>query len=113
MTKRRIALIQLWRSIDLLENHQDPICALTLAGAAEEILGKMAAKKGHCTALEEETIWWEQMADVLKCPRPSQEKVRKSLNRIRNELKHNYNGRNARVPAEFVFEAESMILRAL
>jgi hypothetical protein len=46
VTKRRIALIQLWRSIDLLENHNDPVCALTLAGAAEEILGKMAAKKG-------------------------------------------------------------------
>ena len=56
VTKRRIALIQLWRSIDLLENHNDPVWALTLAGAAEEILGKMAAKKGHSTALEDDTI---------------------------------------------------------
>jgi hypothetical protein len=113
VTKRRIALIQLWRSIDLLENHNDPVCALTLAGAAEEILGKMAAKKGHSTALEDDTIWWGQMADYLKRPRPSREKVHKSLNRVRNELKHNDGGRNVRIQAEFVFEAEEMILRAL
>jgi hypothetical protein len=113
VTKRRIALIQLWRSIDLLENHGDPVCALTLAGSAEEILGKMAAKKGHSTALEDDTIWWGQMADFLKRPRPSQEKVRKALNRIRSELKHNESGRNVQIQAKFVFEAEEMILRAL
>jgi hypothetical protein len=110
-TKRRIALIQLWRSISLLEH--DPICALTLAAAAEEILGKMAATKGRCTALEEDTIWLQQIADYLKRPRPSREKVHKSLNRVRNELKHNDGGSNVRIQADFVFEAEDMILRAL
>jgi hypothetical protein len=97
----------------LLENHHDPVCALTLAAAAEEILGKMAAKKGHCTALEEDALWFQGMADYLKQQRPSQEKVFKSLNRVRNELKHNDKGRNTRVQADFVFEAENMILRAL
>jgi hypothetical protein len=45
-TKRRIALIQLEQSLNLLEA-DDPVSALTLAGAAEEVLGHVAFRKGR------------------------------------------------------------------
>jgi len=40
LTKRRIALIQMEQSLNMLEAG-DPVSALTLAGAAEEILGSI------------------------------------------------------------------------
>jgi hypothetical protein len=51
-TKRRLAITQMRRVILLLEEG-DFICALTLAGAAEEILGRMIARKGRSTAMED------------------------------------------------------------
>ena len=45
LTKRRIALVQMEQSLNLLAAG-DPVSALTLAGAAEEILGRIAARKG-------------------------------------------------------------------
>jgi hypothetical protein len=44
LTKRRIALVQLKQSLRLL--HSDPVSALTLAGATEEVLGCFARRKG-------------------------------------------------------------------
>jgi hypothetical protein len=62
LTKRRIGLIQLCRSADLLTNHNDPVSALTLAGAAEELFGKIAAKRGHYTSLEDNGEWLRGLA---------------------------------------------------
>jgi hypothetical protein len=50
ITKRKIAETQLIRAVLLLDDCADNISALTLAGAAEEILGKMIQKKGGSTA---------------------------------------------------------------
>ena len=46
LSKRRICLIQLEQSLRLLEEG-DPVSALTLAGAVEEILGCIAKRNGH------------------------------------------------------------------
>ena len=88
---------------------------LALAGAAEEILGKMAKAKGRRTALDEDTMFWEGFATLYNKPAPTLKfkKVAAVSNKLRNELKPNDDGRNSRLQADFVFQAEDMILRAL
>ena len=49
----QVAEWQLFRAIDIFCFHRDPICAITLAGAAEEILGDMLKQRSHVTALDE------------------------------------------------------------
>jgi hypothetical protein len=56
LTKRRIALIQMEQSLNMLEAG-DPVSALTLAGAAEEILGRAAARKGKEPRVEYFAEW--------------------------------------------------------
>jgi len=113
LTKRRIALLQLERSVELLEKHNDPVCALTLAAAAEEILGKIAAAKGHVPQIENWAEYLGGIYDFHGKPRPSKKELVGVHNRVRNELKHNDGGKNGRVVAEFKFEAEEMLLRAI
>jgi hypothetical protein len=113
LTKRRIALLQIERSVDLLTNHNDPVCALTLAGAAEEILGRIAAARGHVPVVEDGTEYLGSVYDYIGKPRPPKKKLIEAHNRIRNALKHNDDGKNVRVAADFLFEAEEMLLRAI
>jgi hypothetical protein len=113
LTKRRIALLQLERSVELLEDCNDPVCALTLAAAAEEIVGKIAVAKGHAAMVEN---WAEHLGgwyDYFGKPRPPKKQLVGTHNRVRNELKHNDNGRNIHVAADFEYWAEDMLLRAI
>jgi hypothetical protein len=112
LTKRRIALIQLEQSLNLLEAG-DPVSALTLAGAAEEILGRMASRRGHAPRVECDAEWLGSVYDWAKKPRPSKKKLISVLNATRNHLKHQDDGRNIRVEADFKFDAEDMILRCM
>jgi hypothetical protein len=49
--KRDLALRQLRRAVQLF-NQSDFVCAATLAGAAEEILGRIAQKRTGTNALD-------------------------------------------------------------
>ncbi len=123
--KRQIAEIQLHRAVMLLDSidkDYDPVSALTLAGAAEEILGKMVAKEGMVNAFDEaalaaKELWKEAIsldsANAANIQLPSDEELRVGLNRVRNELKHNNLGTNSKVEAYFWYEAEEMVKRAL
>lgn len=53
MTKFKVAEIQLVKAIELF-CAQEPIPAITLAGAAEEMFGKLVKDGGANNALEEE-----------------------------------------------------------
>lgn len=111
-TKRRLALIQMEQSLNLLEAG-DPISALTLAGAAEEILGRMVAKKGKKPRVESLADWIGTIYDWAGKKRPSKKKIIAIENRIRNELKHQNDGRNITVEADFNFHCEEMLLRCM
>jgi len=116
-TKRRLAITQMRRAILLLEEG-DFICALTLAGAAEEILGKMVARKRESTAMEDFAVRDRQLWEwaSTKEPRlkiPTQADFRRGLNRLRNEFKHNEAGKNSRVLGLFEYEAEEMLFRCI
>jgi hypothetical protein len=112
LSKRRICLIQLEQGLRLLAEG-DCVSALTLAGAAEEILGCMAKRKGHEPRVFSEADYLASMADLFDKPRPPRKQVVASLNKRRNELKHQNDGRNVRVTADWQFEAESMLLRCM
>jgi len=113
LTKRRLALIQLERAVKLLEDDVDPVCALTLAAAAEEILGQIAKHKSGRNALEDSADYLATVYDWAKVPRPSRKTLFHRHNRLRNELKHNDKGKNSWVQADYQFEAEEFLLRAV
>ena len=54
-TKQEVAIHQLERAIDLFIQEEDIICATTLAGASEEIFGKLLEKNGGQSWLKEHT----------------------------------------------------------
>jgi hypothetical protein len=119
-SKRRIAEIQIYRAIKVLEDDADPISALTLAGAAEEILGKTLRENGRRCAFDHAVNFGEQMWDFLqevarrkgiRVTRPSDSEVKSRINKVRNELKHKCDGRP--VEAYDIWEAEDMIIRAI
>jgi hypothetical protein len=112
MTKRRIALIQMERSLECLEAG-DPVSALTLAGAAEEILGRFAAAEGRRPAVEHLADALGSLYDWIDKPRPQKKKLIALENTPRNEIKHQNDGRNVTVQEDFVFEAERMLLRCM
>lgn len=122
ITKRKIAEIQLLRAVILLEDENDAISALTLAGAAEEILGKMAQQKGHSTAFDDWAVYHRSFWDYAvkraneegrTITAPDDKTLKRKINSTRNELKHNDRGKNVRVEAMFNYDAEDMLLRAL
>jgi hypothetical protein len=113
LSKRRIASIQIERAVQLLAEFNDPVCALTLASAAEEILGKMTLRKGEIPQVENLAEFLGQFYDLAGKPRPSKKELIRAHNRTRNELKHNDGGKNVRVVADFQFEAEEMLVRAI
>ncbi len=112
VTKRRIALIQMERSLSCLEEG-DPISSLTLAGASEEVLARIATRKGKTPRVEHLAEWRGTLYDLIDKPRPSRRKLISLENEPRNELKHQDDGRNVTVKEDFVFEAESMLLRCM
>lgn len=110
ITKVEIALKQLETAIDLFLQKQDYICAITLVGAAEEILGKLATRTGKISA-------HKTLSDSLlkKCNLSITEKELndKYLNFARNTLKHLNCNIGYKIELEADTEAISMILRTI
>ena len=113
LPKTEIAEIQLKRAISLYCEGSDLVCAITLAGAAEEILGDLLLHQGCSTALEEtaqnsESMFRYAYPDDPLPPR----KVWFALgNDPRNELKHLRDGKP--LTCDWEDEAQSMINRAI
>ncbi len=100
------------QSLNLLEGG-DPVSALTLAGAAVEILGKIAARKGATPRVEYLASYTASLYEWARKPTPPRKRLIALENRARNELKHQDDGRNVRVDIDFEHEAESMLLRCM
>jgi hypothetical protein len=110
--KRDLAIKQLRRAVQLF-NQGDFVCAATLAGAAEEVLGRIARKRTGKTALDGDAHFWSQLAGIVGKPPPDRKKVVEAHNRLRNQLKHNDSGDNDWVTADFEFESQGLIDRAI
>jgi hypothetical protein len=112
MEKKDIALVQLRRAIQLLREG-DLVCCATLAGAAEEILGRIAKARSGTNALEGNVEFLGQVAEHFQRPRPAAHRVIQRDNQHRNELKHNDDGENRWYAADYEFEAQELIDRAI
>lgn len=110
LTKFEVAEKQLAKAIELFRAHE-PLPAITLAGAAEEILGKLVKDGGGVNALEEEV---KDRCDLYQTVfgHPGDPKTFAELmNNPRNELKHRMSGNPLELNLEE--EAVNLIQRAI
>jgi hypothetical protein len=113
-SKLDIAVMQLERSIDLyLQGRtQDMVCSITLAGAAEEILGRLVEGGGGSSAFHD-TI--ELLCGMQEAAWPDSKVDPKAYialkTKARNDLKHITDG--APLAANLEREAVSIIRRAI
>lgn len=109
LTKQELAKIQLDRAIKLLFDENDYISAITLAGAAEEILGKLLNERGDTSALED--IVSMSMAHAQLCGDDVDKRgVVTVANWYRDRCKHLSDNQPVYFSANF--EAASLIDRA-
>lgn len=111
LTNIEIAGVQLERALKLFLEEKDYISSLTLAGASEEILGKVLKGAGEKSALEEDVDESERMAHEIGVEPSSASDARYLLNYFRNKLKHI----NLEEPLHFSanYYAAEMISRAV
>jgi hypothetical protein len=112
MEKKDIALQQLIDSANLY-NKGRYCSALTLAGAAEEILGKIAKKRTGKNQLEYEIEYLKSVYRYFKKPIPSDGELINRINKTKNELKHNDIGENLWVESDFENECVLLFVRAV
>ena len=110
LTKYEIAEAQITRALELYMSSDDLISAITLAGAAEEILGKLVIANGGESALEEKVKQLCRMHEFAFSETPNPKDYVNIRNRTRNELKHIGDGEEIEVDLER--EAVNMIRRA-
>jgi hypothetical protein len=111
-TKSEIALVQLRKAIQLF-NKKEYICSITLAGAAEEILGMLARKRYGYNSLDGDKNFFDGLAEMLHKNKLSNDDINKVINRIKNELKHHNSDLDHIVEGDFEFEAQNFIDKAI
>ncbi|MBS1599524.1 MAG: hypothetical protein JST75_14960 [Bacteroidetes bacterium] len=111
-TMIRLALIQLYSAV---EHYCDGnfVSAITLAGAAEEILGAIGEKRKNISTVLMNKLFDDKLAKSNKRSQKSKSKIAQEIYPIKNLLKHNDNGINRIMKADFKFEAESLIVGAV
>ena len=88
VTPLKVAVSQLRLAITLFLEEREYIAVITLAGAAEEILGKLAASAGHTPALARSVGSVRHLHLKLWGADPGAKAVMALRNKTRNELKH-------------------------
>lgn len=112
MEKRDIALTQL-RAAAKCYNSEDYVSCVTLAGAAEEILGQIAKKRTGINQLDNETNYLIGVYQTLTGQVLSDKDARQRINKTKNELKHNDNGENSWRNTDFENEAALLFVKAV
>lgn len=112
MEKKDIALKQL-RAAAKLYKEGDYISSITLAGAAEEILGRIAEKRTGSKSLENEILYLNGLGEFLGKGKIEKKKIINVINKTKNELKHNDSGVNNWVDADFENEAVLLFVKAV
>lgn len=114
-----IAQSQLFHAVDLFLNGEELVCAITLAGAAEEILGKMVEAQRQSHALSQSI---ERLTDMITIAQmnklipndivpPKRKEFVTVLNATRDACKHYRDG--APLMTNLNQEAYSLIRRAI
>jgi len=115
--KRDVALVQLRQAIQLYDD-EDFICSLTLAGAAEEILGKIAKARSGENALQQDVDFVNEIVESaqnagLTAAAATPKELISRRNRLRNEAKHAKEEPSGSVSGDFEVAADEMIDRTL
>jgi hypothetical protein len=110
ITKLNVAINQLQMAIDMFLENKDLFCIITLAGAAEEILGHYATRANKktmmdllCTSLNNSQ--WKNVsgrAEILKL-----------LNKPKNSLKHFCSSKTETIEINPEEAALAMLIRAI
>ena len=100
LSKLEIAKRHLDRAVLLFLDEKDFVCAITLAGAAEEVFAQLLLLEGGKTSADE---WIDTTLAVgnIENTRANRQEIRGMLNWHRNELKH-HGGREGDEPEDEV-----------
>ena len=112
MEKKDIALNQL-RAAAKLYKSKDYISSITLSGAAEEILGRIAKKRINSNQLERDIEYLKSIYNYFSGQKPSNKTLKENINKVKNELKHNDSGKNEWVQADFENEAAMLFVKGV
>lgn len=110
MTKQELALSQLNVAVRLYLQDEEYPAAITLAGAAEEILGKLAMSMGHVPSFKRKVRDLCEMFQAIWGREANEKDFADLRNRARNELKHIGNGDP--ITLDFEREAVALLTRA-
>lgn len=111
LTKLDIAEQQLLHAIELFCSGERIISAITLAGAAEEILGKLVAGTGQTNSMESEVSDQCELFESVFGRAGDPKTFRELENNARNELKHLRSGVDVEIDLEQ--EAVNLIERSI
>lgn len=109
-SSQAIATHQLDRAIDLYMIEHDVICAVTLAGAAEEIFGSLIEAAGGMSSLKEYAKGCEDIAKSAGHVQLKEKQFATERNILRNQLKHICEGEDVFITD---FGAIDMLARAI
>ena len=112
ISKKEIALKQI-KAAARHYNKQDYISCITLASAAEEILGPIAKKRNGFNQLENDIKYTQSIFHYLSKDLPKHKTIINNRNIVKNELKHNDIGENLIIEADLENEAASFFVAAL
>lgn len=104
LSKLGVAEHQLERALRLFLDDKDYVCAITLAGASEEILGKLLEKEGKEHALGSFVKACVAAGKVAYNENWSHKDFADMANAFRNDLKHYTDGHDITVPREAAVE---------
>lgn len=104
LTKLEVAEYQLERALRLFLDESDYVCAITLAGASEEILGKLLEKEGKEHALENIINSCMAAGKAIYNEIWQPKKFAGMANYFRNGLKHYTDGKPITIPREAAIE---------
>lgn len=108
-----IALAQLETALRLHRELQDPFSVVTLASAAEEILGKLVMARGGESALDSLKNAGAAIHEHLYGEPGDPARVAKRANRARNALKHWNAADGSTLTVDIHVEATDMLTRAI
>jgi hypothetical protein len=106
LTRVDLAIEQLDVALELFLKDRSVASALTLAGAAEEILGRALKLKGHGSVIE---VWYDAVDDRWGV---KWKEYINTMNAARNGLKHLNSEKDFEVSFDPFWEAVFMLLRA-
>jgi hypothetical protein len=111
--KQQVALTQLETALRLFADGADDYSVVTLAGAADEIFGKLLESRGGVTALVALTRASAAIHQVVHGVPGSEKEYADRANLARNALKHLRAGGDPSVPFDIHQEASDMLDRAI